>query len=475
MSSLKTEATADSLKAESRRYYVKLGIGEKLAYGFWGFGSDLVFQTITIYLTYFYTDIFGISPAQVTALFLVARVWDAINDPLMGAIVEKTHFKSGKKYIPWFVGLCIPYGISTILVFTTPVYIGKVAYAWFTYILFGMLFTGIIIPVTGLSSSMTQDPIERAKLNSFRMFCSGVGGVGTAILVPKLSQALGTTPQNGFQRAMIVLSIVMVISFLVAGKVCKERVPESALEKEEPFRWRDIGTQFVRNKPLLILFVMYLVAYTYNILVSTVGTYFVKYNLNGHYDMGYWNLLQTLPSIVPMLFVPAIAKRIGKKMTTIVGCIISAVGMVIFFFIPGSVESITGYAITKAIGAFGYGITLACIWSTIPDTVEYGEYVTGRRCGGLIYSLASLSIKISLTLAGIFPTILFSITGYVPNVDQNAATLTAIKAMNSIIPAIILVIGILIYSRYPLTESRFDEIVEELTKRRIEHQKKANV
>ncbi|MDY3617584.1 MFS transporter [Agathobaculum sp.] len=453
-----------NLQDESRRYYVKIGTGEKMAYGFWGFGSDLVFQTITIYLTFFYTDIFGITPAQVTVLFLAARVWDAINDPLMGAIVEKCHFKHGK-YIPWFVGLCIPYGISTVLVFTTPESVSKVAYAWFTYILFGMLFTGIIIPVTSLSSSMTQDPIERAKLNSFRMFCSGIGGVACSILVPKLSASLGTTPQNGYQRAMLVLSVVMVISFLTAGKVCKERVPESALDAEEPFRWRDIGTQFSKNKPLLILFVMYLAAYTYNIMVSSVGTYFIQYNLGGRMDMGTWNLLQTLPSIIPMLFVPAIAKRVGKKMTIIYGCIISTIGMLLFFVMPDG--ALTGFCIGKALGSFGYGMTLATMWSTLPDCVEYGEYATGRRCGGLIFSLASFSIKISMTIAGIVPTILFDRTGYVPNAVQNAATLTAIKALNSLIPAIILIIGIVVYTRYTLTEKRFDEIVQELTRRRL--------
>lgn len=453
-----------NLQDESRRYYVKIGTGEKMAYGFWGFGSDLVFQTITIYLTFFYTDIFGITPAQVTVLFLAARVWDAINDPLMGAIVEKCHFKHGK-YIPWFVGLCIPYGISTVLVFTTPESVSKVVFAWFTYILFGMLFTGIIIPVTSLSSSMTQDPIERAKLNSFRMFCSGIGGVACSILVPKLSASLGTTPQNGYQRAMLVLSVVMVISFLTAGKVCKERVPESALDAEEPFRWRDIGTQFSKNKPLLILFVMYLAAYTYNIMVSSVGTYFIQYNLGGRMDMGTWNLLQTLPSIIPMLFVPAIAKRVGKKMTIIYGCIISTIGMLLFFVMPDG--ALTGFCIGKALGSFGYGMTLATMWSTLPDCVEYGEYATGRRCGGLIFSLASFSIKISMTIAGIVPTILFDRTGYVPNAVQNAATLTAIKALNSLIPAIILIIGIVVYTRYTLTEKRFDEIVQELTRRRL--------
>lgn len=451
---------------ESKKYYFKIGGAEKAAYGFWGFGSDLVFQTITIYLTYFYTDIFGITAAQVTALFLAARVWDAINDPLMGAIVEKCHFKRGK-YIPWFVGLCIPYGISTILVFTTPASIGKVAYAWFTYILFGMLFTGIIIPVTSLSSSMTQDPLERAKLNSFRMFCSGIGGVGCSILVPVLSEKLGTTPQNGYQRAMIVLAVIMVISFLTAGKVCKERVPESALDKSEPFRWKDLPVQITKNKPLLILFIMFLSAYTYNILVSSVGTYFVTYNIDGKISMATWSLLQTLPSIVPMLFVPAIAKRIGKKMVVITGCAISAIGMLMFAVMPAN--AIMGFCIGKSLGAFGYGMTLATIWSTLPDCVEYGEYQTGRRCGALVFSLASFSIKISMTIAGIVPTIVFSFVDYVPNGVQNASCLLAIKMMNSLIPAIVLIIGILAYTKYELTEKRFDEIVEELAKRRLEN------
>lgn len=454
-----------TLQAESKRYYVKIHPGEKFAYGFWGFGSDLVFQTITIFLTYFYTDIFKISVAQVTVLFLVARIWDAIIDPVTGTLVEKAHFKHGK-YIPWFVGLCVPYGISTVLVFTTPVGISKVAFAWITYILFGTLFSGIIIPVTSLSSSMTQDPIERAKLNSFRMFCSGLGGVGCSILVPILSEKLGSTPQNGYQRAMIVLSVIMVISFLIAGKSCKERVPESALDKEEPFRLRDVGTQFIKNKPLLILIIFYLTTYTFNILVSSVGTYFVQYNIKGSVSLANWSLIQTLPSVIPMLFVPSIAKKIGKKMTAIWGGIIAIAGLVLFFFMPNTAT--VALCICKGLGAFGYGMSLATLWSTLPDCVEYGEYATGRRCGGLVFALASFAIKISLTIAGILPTIIFSFVGYVPEGVQNNNCLIAIKAMNSLIPAVIVVIGIIVYTRYTLTEKKFDDIVQILTKRRLE-------
>ena len=151
-------------------------------------------------------------------------------------------------------------------------------------------------------------------------------------------------------------------------------------------------------------------------------------------DMGTWNLLQTLPSIIPMLFVPAIARRVGKKMTVIYGCAISTIGMLLFFVMPNTM--MIGFCIGKALGSFGYGMTLATIWSTLPDCVEYGEYVTGRPLRlGSIFSLASFSIKISMTIAGILPTILFSFTGDVANAVQNEATLTVIKALNSLVPA----------------------------------------
>lgn len=452
----------NQLIGEEKRYYVKIGSEEKAAYGFWGFGSDLVFQTVTIYLMYFYTDIFGITAAQVTALFLISRIWDAVIDPVMGTICEKCHFKMGK-YKPWLFYVAIPYGISTILCFTTPNSSAfKVAFAWVTYIIFGTLFSALIIPATSLSSSMTQDPVERTVLNSFRMFCSQLGGVGAAVLVPLLSSRLGSTPAQGYQYAMIILTVIMVISFMTAGKVCKERVPETT--SAEPFRFRDVFEQFSKNKPLLTLFVLYLCVYTFNIMISSVGTYFITYNAGRSDLISWFSLLQTLPSIFPLLFVPAIVRRIGKKNVALLGCAISLVGCLVFFFSPDT--ALVSIFIGKGISAFGYGIELGILWSTLPDTVEYGEYVTGRRCGGVIYSLASFSIKIALTIAGVVPTMVLSAVGYVPNGVQNVATLTAFKALNSLIPAAFLVVGMLVFSRYSLTSEKFEEIVAKLTNRR---------
>jgi len=317
---------------------------------------------------------------------------------------------------------------------------------------------------------MTQDPIERTKLNSFCLFCSGIGGVSCSVLVPFLSERLGTTPQTGYQRTMIVISIIMVISYLTTSFFCKERVPEvKTNDSEGSLTLSDVLEMFKKNRPLLILIAMYLAAYTFNIVISSVGTYFVTYNLEGKISVGIWSLLQTLPSIIPMLFVPALAAKVGKKMVVQTGGIIGIIGAAIVYVMPSA--SLVGLCIGKGIGALGYGMAIAAIWSTMPDTVEYGEYVIGKRAGGLIFSLATFSIKLALAIAGIVPTIVFSIVEYVPNGVQTAECLEAIKIMNSIMPGIILLVGVIIYSRYSLTEKRYADIVEILADRRKEANK----
>ncbi len=450
------------LSDDDRRYYVKLSLGEKAAYGFWGFGSDLVFQTVTIFLTFFYTDIFGITPAQVTVLFLVARIWDSVIDPLVGAIVEKCHFKMGK-YKSWMVYLSIPYAITTILCFTTPDSAAiKVAFAWVTYIIFGTVFSFMIIPSTSLSSSMTQDPVERTVLNSFRMFCSQLGGVGAAIFVPYLAAHLGSTPAQGYQYAMIILAVVMAASFITTGLFCKERVPETVTA--EPFKFREIFSQFYYNKPLIRVFFLFFCVYTFNIMVSSVGTYYITYNAQRPDMMSFFSMLQVLPSVIPLLFVPAMVRKMGKKAVVMLGCVISLVGCVVFFLSPDN--ALTAACIGKSILSFGYGIELGIMWSLLPDTVEYGEYVTGKRAGAVVFSLGSFAIKIGLTVAGVIPTIVLDAVGYVPNAVQSAQTLMAIKLLNSLIPAAFLVIAVLVFAGYTLTDKRFEEIVKVLADRR---------
>ena len=423
-----------------------------------------MFQTVTIFLTFFYTDIFGITPAQVTALFLVARIWDSVIDPVVGAIVEKCHFKFGK-YKSWIVYLAVPYTITTILCFTTPDSEAiKVAFAWVTYIIFGTAFSFMIIPATSLSSSMTQDPVERTVLNSFRMFCSQLGGVGAAIFVPYLSTHLGSTPAQGYQFAMIILAVIMAVSFITTGPVCKERVPET--ETTESFKFKEIFVQFYKNSPLIRIFILFLCVYTFNIMVSCVGTYYITYNAQRPEMMGFFSMLQVLPSVVPLLFVPAMVKRLGKKAVVMIGCVISMIGCVAFFFCPDT--AFIAACISKSILSFGYGIELGIMWSLLPDAVEYGEYMTGKRAGAVVFSLASFAIKIGLTIAGVIPTIVLGAVGYIPNGIQTADTLFAIKLLNSLIPGAFLLIAIAVFSGYTLTAGRFEEIIKILSDKRRE-------
>ena len=206
-----------NLQNESKRFYVKIGTGEKLAYGFWGFGSDLVFQTITIYLTFFYTDIFGITPAQVTALFLAARVWDAINDPMMGTICERLQPKKGKYwvYIRWGA---VPFGLAAVLTYTTPnmSYGLKIVWALVTYNLLNMLYTFIIQPYISAASLMTNDQSERTRLQSTRMTLAQAGGVVCAIMLPELSGFFSQymTLAQGYMVTTIIMAVIMVVILL---------------------------------------------------------------------------------------------------------------------------------------------------------------------------------------------------------------------------------------------------------------------
>lgn len=445
---------------DAEKYFVKLPAVEKATYLIGGFGTDLIFATVMMFLTFFYTDIYGITPTQVAMLFLVARVWDAINDPIMGAICEKCNFRRGK-YRSWILYMTVPYGLSAILCFTTPESQAmKLAYAWVTYILFGMLFTAVIIPFTSLSSSMTQDPLERTYLNSYRMLGSQLGSVGAAVLVPYLSIRLGSSIAQGYQYTMVILAVMFMITFLLTYYVCQERVPASS----EPFHFKEIVEQFRKNTPLVLMFCLYVGVYSFSMIFGAMGTYYVTYNVGRPDLLGTFSVLNTLPSVIPLVLVPPMVRKIGKKNVVFTGCTISIIGSASIFFFP--YHAIVPIFTAKAVASFGYGILMGILWSTIPDTVEYGEYVTGRRSGGVIYAMASFAIKVAMTIAGVVPTLILDYVGYVPNAEQSARALAGINILTSIVPAACLLIAMIIFTRYNLTPDVFHDIVKKIAERK---------
>ena len=238
----------------------KLSIKEKVGYGLGDFAANIVFQTVMIFLMYYYTDIFGIPAAAVGTLFLVSRIWDAINDPMMGAVADRTKSKYGK-FRPWVKWTAIPFGIMAVLMFTTPDFSvqGKIIYAYITYIGMMMIYTANNIPYGALSGVMTADSVERTSLNSYRF----VLGQSAALMVQALTLPLiaffgAGNKAAGYQMTMGLFAIIAIGMFYVTFYSTKERI-EPVQTEATPLK--DDLKDLFSNKPWVILFVMGLVTF----------------------------------------------------------------------------------------------------------------------------------------------------------------------------------------------------------------------
>ena len=445
--------------------FYKLGSKEILGYSMVDFSMNLVFQTIMMFLTFYYTDVFELRVTDITIIFLVARIWDTINDPIMGTIVERLNLKSGK-YKPYILYGAIPFGIMAVLTYTIPTsfsYMGKLIWAFCTYNGLNMMYTFIIQPYAAAATVMTADPSERTKLNSIRMMFAQSGGVIVALAIPTLSRHFGgTSIARGYQITVALLSIVMVIILMYATTTIKEKIKvNSHLDK---IGLKDVIYQFTHNQPVIVLFLLFMGVYGFSTIQSAAGVYYMTYNAGRPELVGLFSLMNVLPSVFGVPFVPMLVRKIKKKNTVILGLLIGALGTVLLWFVP--ITSVFLMMFTRGIASFGYGILMGILWSIIPDAVEYAEYNTGKRYTTIVYTLIGLGLKGSLTIGGVIPTVILSAVKYVPNQVQTAKSLMGIRFMTSLLPCLVCIITIVIFGLwYNLTEEKVAMIMHELAVR----------
>jgi GPH family glycoside/pentoside/hexuronide:cation symporter len=364
----------------------KVSFREKVGYGAGDMACNLVFQPIAVYLLFFYTDIYGLAPAAASVLFLVARVWDAINDPIMGFVVDHTKSRWGKlrPYILWGA---LPLGILGVLCFTVPQWgnPAKLAYAYVTYIGLGMLFTLVNVPYAALTSAMTQDTTQRTSLSAYRMIGATVGGMVAIVGLPLLAEALGGENQaRGYQLSMVLFAVVGTALLMWTFFSTRERVtaPKAKLNLKA------VSTILAQNRPLIFLSLFFLFFLGYEAVSNSSAIFYLKY----HYDREDLISLFTLALIVPMLittaFVPALAKRLGKRKLLFIGILVNLVSPIGILLFPGNIVILFA---TKAVSGVGYGVMNVLAWAFVPDTVEYGQYKTGIRSEGMVYSIVGFS------------------------------------------------------------------------------------
>lgn len=269
------------VKTSDKYGYYKLPLKEIAGYSSIDFAMNLVFQCIALYISYFYTDIYGLDPAHVAVLFLVSRIWDAINDPIMGTICERLSPKKGKYWVYILWG-SVPFGVVAVLTYTTPdfSYGMKLAWAAITYNLLNMLYTFVIQPYISAATLMTNDQSERMKLQSTRMTLAQVGGVVCAVMLPELSGYFSRymTIAQGYMLTTLIMAVIMVVFLQWGCRQIVERIPPAPVDPDNKAGVKVCFRLLFGVGPVFLTFVLFLGVYTMSQVQSTMGAYNIQTN-----------------------------------------------------------------------------------------------------------------------------------------------------------------------------------------------------
>ncbi|GGA13209.1 MFS transporter [Paenibacillus marchantiophytorum] len=419
---------------------------ERISYGLGDTASNLIFQMTTLYLMYFYTDVFGLNAAAVATLFLVARVIDAIAEPFIGVMIDRTQTKWGKCR-PYFLWLAVPFGITAVLMFLTPDFgdTGKLIYAYITYTVLGLMYSGINLPLSAILPSLTSDSNERTVVNTVRMIFAVVGVITVSAGTMPLVNAFGGGNQaKGFIVTMVMFAVIAILLFLNMFVNTKERV-HAIDEKPLPMR---VGVKALKgNTPWLIMLLMSLFLWISSSIQGQTSIYYMTYYIKKPELIPVVNSMQLL-MIVSMVFAPMAVRKIGKRNTIIIGSVISIFGYIIAI-IGGNSLSVPLLLSGLLISGLGLGAGAGLIFAMMADTVDYGEWKSGVRAQGLLYSAASFGVKVGMGLGGALGGWILSMGGYVANSSAQSESALAAISFNylwaPIIGQIIMIILLLFY------------------------------
>ncbi len=414
----------------------KLRHPEMFGYALGDLGINFNFQAIGFLLSFYYTDIFGISPAHVAGLLLVARVWDAVNDPLMGFIADRTKTRWGQ-FRPYLLFGAVPMNIVLLACFYTPALpeAGRVVYAYVTYILHGMVLTLVGLPYSSLSAVMTQNQQQRAEIGAYRMFfacvvAQGVVTLGVPRMVGHFQQSLDLTKQGAYTTAACVLAIGSALLLWVAFFAAKERVRIHA----EKYRLRDVLPIIRKNDALLTLSLAMFLNTGVWVTGNAVAFYYFKYILGNESFGDRYFTMSLACNLVGAITAPILTKRFGKRAIFIAGSAIVLVTGVARFFVP--ITQLGTILVVSAVFTLGQMFCSITQWGMLPDTVEYGHWKTGQRSEGMPFAVFSFMQKAGMALAGSMASLVMWRTGYVANTELTPSATQGILWLFNIVPAV---------------------------------------
>jgi len=455
----------------------RLSVGEKIGFSVGDAASNIYFQTFLLFLLYFYTDVVGLSASAVATMFVVTRIWDAVNDPLMGTVADRTVTRWGR-FRPYLLWLAVPVGVLGVLTFTTPDFgdTGTLVYAYVTYNLLMMAYTAINVPYAALMGVITPNSLERTGLSSYRFVAAFVGGLivqgSTLWLVKYFGQG---DEAVGWQWAMACLSALAVVLFLVTFATTKERVLPPAGQKGE--LRRDLRDLFANVPWLLIAGATVFQLFFIVVRNSSIAYYFKYYVQNQQLSLfgrsidltfetfsSTFLLSGSIVTILGVILTTTFASRMDKGKAYALFLGISAIGAGLYYFLePQDVLLIYGL---NLVISFVWGPVSVLQWAMYTDAADYGEWKNGRRATGLVMAASLFALKLGLAVGGAFVGWVLAYHGFIANEAQTAGTLNGIRLLMSLYPATLGAIGAALMLFYPLTNRMMVQIEQDLSVRR---------
>lgn len=458
---------------------MKLRLREKIGYGFGDAASSLFWKLFSMYLLFFYTDIFGIPAAAVGTMFLITRIWDAAFDPFVGVLGDRTDTRWGK-FRPYLLWVAVPFGIIGVITFTTPSLGagGKLIYAYVTYSLMMMIYSLINVPYASLMGVMTADGKERTTLATFRFIFAFGGSLVVLAAAEPLAGAFsnmgGGTPnlQRGWQWTAAVFAVLAVVLFWLTFAWTHERIKPVTHQISLK---HDLG-DLLKNQPWFILLGAGIATIFFNSIRDGAAIYYFKYYLRTSdvfslpalkITMGWSSLYFVLgqaANIIGVVLAKPVSDRIGKKNAFFAAMLSAAFfSLMVYGLSPDSARLVL---LLQCFISLSAGFVLPLLWSMYADTADYSEWKTGRRATGLVFSASSMSQKFGWTLGGTFTGWLLGYHGFHANVAQSADTQAGIRMMVSVYPAIGALVSAAFMLVYPLKESFLQDVEAELAARR---------
>ena len=440
----------------------------RAAYGIGDYAICLYWSGVGLYLLYFYTDVVGISPLYAGWIYAIGITWDAITDPFMGFLAERTRSKWGS-YRPFIIFGSVPLALSFILLFWVPPFEGTFLFLFLLLvnIFHRSCFTIVSVPYSSLTARITDDSDERTKLTTARMLAASFGTFSISAAGFPIVLFFGSGNEStGFLFLGLISGSIAILILAITVYFVEERTFDPVNQINANFKL--VAKSVSQNYPFWIVFSSILILGSTALMFNNNLIYFVKYSLDLH---AYQGLILGTSGGFTLLAIPfwaLLALRLGKRKSWLIAMVWLLIGFLAFYFYP--TQSLSELLIILAFLGFGNGATGVLFWSMLPDTIEYGEWKTGIRTESSLYGFMTFAQKGAIGISALLLGIILTNIGFIPNETQSQETLDSLKMVMSWVPISGVILSLVMVIFYPINKSFHAKLLKDIAENKMSHE-----